>query len=486
MSHSFPINNTKFPLVPNDKEENPISENFMQNFVNKVISEDNTVAIEDNSFEDDIANEKGFPGYDPSIDDIIADCINDSIDIVVNEEDDEGNLNTTGDSYVSEEWIPSDEEWVPSDDNDSIVIENIGFEDIDSDEIEAEIIDFSKEEDFINNKRRRSTRKRKKVNRNSDELFSNKKDKKIKKTIEKEKLKPKEIEPAPVIVIEPDEPEFSEQEINIFKNEIYSSWEFFTILNFFESFNHILKINIFSTEKIEESLIYYNRTASKQYIKDVHIALLKQGNFRFVNKDKDAWWKVGLKNAVLSQQFYDPFESVEHYDQLPVKDKIHLLKYICEFNLDRNKKIQEYLQQNSRDDFIQRTYPLGYDKDDSIYWKIGKEDILYKETEHKNDQNYSESKWEVVGKTIDDYESLVDKFEDSENVDEKTFLEFLTIEIIPELKRKKQRKESSEKRKLRFEKLNAENENINKEDLPRRSKRNVNYVYYENDDMSDE
>nr|XP_012138018.1 PREDICTED: PHD finger protein rhinoceros isoform X3 [Megachile rotundata] len=180
----------------------------------------------------------------------------------------------------------------------------------------------------------------------------------------------------------------------------------------------------------------------------------------------------------------NPFNTDVDFELLPLRQKVEILRALCDFRLDA-EDVEQSLSNLDSDSL--RVEPLGHDRKNSAYWyfygtRLYREDyidtsnsISYKqknkprdkkrkrrrnrvakeeeEEEEKKEDSLihgegKESVWQVVCFTQQDWSRLVEKFRDSEYDTERKLYRTLSEDFMPEIPKLFDLKEKQQRRKL--------------------------------------
>lgn len=150
----------------------------------------------------------------------------------------------------------------------------------------------------------------------------------------------------------------------------------------------------------------------------------------------------------------NPFNTDTDFHSLPLKIKLKILHYLCEFRLD-SESVTRTLDNLEADSL--RIEPLGFDGNDSAYWyfygtRLYREDYILsvekKKRNKNNTQNHTQSVWQVVCFTEDDWNNLVAKFKSSKNKKERALCDILQENFLPNIPKLFKDKELQRRRKL--------------------------------------
>ncbi|KAG5675631.1 hypothetical protein PVAND_005519 [Polypedilum vanderplanki] len=140
----------------------------------------------------------------------------------------------------------------------------------------------------------------------------------------------------------------------------------------------------------------------------------------------------------------NPFNTDVDFHSLPLRTKVEILNYLCEFRLDSSDV--EVITNKFEADSL-RIKPLGYDSNDSIYWyffgtRLYREDIV------KSKSNKLEHIWQVICFTEEDWHSLANKFKSSKSRKEQNLYKCLIQDFLPNIPLIFKAKEAERRRRL--------------------------------------
>lgn len=184
-------------------------------------------------------------------------------------------------------------------------------------------------------------------------------------------------------------------------------------------------------------------------------------------------------------KYSNPFNTDVDFELLPLRQKVEILRGLCDFRLDAEDV--ELALSNLDSDSL-RVEPLGHDRSNSAYWyfygtRLYREDytspkalsprpsrrprdkkrkkrrlrvspVAEKEEEAENDSeplipdNDSTTVWQVVCFTQQDWCRLVAKFKDSEYATERRLYHTLSEDFLPEIPKLFELKEKQQRRRL--------------------------------------
>jgi len=311
----------------------------------------------------------------------------------------------------------------------------------------------------------------------------------------KEKEKEKEIKEEEKQEEEEEEEEkFNEKEIEKNQKEINNIAEFAIILQFIDLFKNVLGISKdINPEKLEYFFCIDGKN-SYQFLSQLHIKLLrnisnKPSSITINNWERHFKNKLNRENSFhnVSMDFSqgNPLEQ-SSYSNLSLKVKILLLKELCEWQLDYNEKVQEYISSMPVEEYnnFLREKPIGFDKNNCIYWHLDKNEItsrVYKEKPiiiQEEDGTLKESgEWETVCKTISEIEHFSLNFKNSTNKHEKELFKIIEENLLPPLYESEKKKISIAKKLAKMETGGVSLNNIINGERTRKKRREISYIY---------
>ncbi|EAL73565.1 DDT domain-containing protein [Dictyostelium discoideum AX4] len=217
---------------------------------------------------------------------------------------------------------------------------------------------------------------------------------------------------------------------------IRSMWETPAIYQYLTFFKQTLGVRVISTDDLESSLL--NPKNNIKLLGDIFIPLLKEllpvTKARTLNHTT---WELFLKQELNKENSFfncfeeNPFnEDSSLFSEVSLKNRILLLKSVCDWNLSKSPNILESVKQIIAADETDklRNLPMGILNDQKeFYWYFG-DHRLYKETltmpagsngikkRSKNNNNNGniideKGKWEIICQTKEEWEELIKKYE---------------------------------------------------------------------------
>ncbi|KAN0034531.1 hypothetical protein ACTFIV_001051 [Dictyostelium citrinum] len=216
---------------------------------------------------------------------------------------------------------------------------------------------------------------------------------------------------------------------------IRSMWETPAIYQYLTFFKQTLGVRVISTDDLENSLL--NPKNNIKYLGDIFIPLLKE--LLPVTKARNlnhTTWELFLKQELNKENNYfscfeeNPFnEDSSLFSEVSLKNRVLLLKSVCDWNLSKSPNILESVKQiiNADETDSLRNLPMGILNDQKeFYWYFG-DHRLYKETltmpagsngikkrsKNNNSKNLidEKGKWEIICQTKEEWDELIKKYE---------------------------------------------------------------------------
>lgn len=218
----------------------------------------------------------------------------------------------------------------------------------------------------------------------------------------------------------------------------------------------------FDIEDLEEALLtdgVESIDLDKQLIPDLIVRLLKgcddvQAGWNFITTSNYQMFLRRIFRQKCSQyNIENPFNEDTDFHSLPLKTKLKILHYLCEFRLD-SESVSSTLDNLEADSL--RIEPLGFDGNNSAYWyfygtRLYREDTISASEPKKRNKGgnlENQSIWQVVCFTEDDWNNLVTKFKGSKNKKERALCEVLQENFLPNIPKLFKDKELQRRRKL--------------------------------------
>ncbi|GAQ85252.1 hypothetical protein KFL_002260080 [Klebsormidium nitens] len=258
--------------------------------------------------------------------------------------------------------------------------------------------------------------------------------------------------------------------------ELRCMWELASILNFLNVYKDILNIPIaFDATELESALL---EPLAPSLLKDLHIALLKgvppvpknldrsTWAYDLFRKLKDKWWQFAGGGSPITPAIPKGEEDAA-YDQLSPRDRVRILKALCEMRNDQDD-CRDAMEQSIKIGVMPESVQLqatGWDSKNRTYWY---EDNyyagtrLYRETRTRGGPKRGigihalepePGKWETVCAQVDDFKRVAERFASSGNRKEQRLGKFIRDELLAELEEKERQRE----KRLRRQQRQAEN-----------------------------
>ncbi|EGG19642.1 DDT domain-containing protein [Cavenderia fasciculata] len=228
------------------------------------------------------------------------------------------------------------------------------------------------------------------------------------------------------------------------KNQLRSMWQLPYTYRFISHFKDALHVNAFHIDDLENALV--TPEANHSFLSELFIPMMKpivkpkQG--AITNLNWEDYIKIEIEKKINPNPFFAQYAETnpfidEHFSHLELKDRLLILKCICDWNLAKNKLIQELVSSPEQDPDELRLSPVGQDKDRCTYWFFGDDQRLWKETPppalplsqrgRKSIQNQQlgakPCQWELQCASKESWEKFVDDMTESEIQCEKQLAE---------------------------------------------------------------
>nr|XP_033340937.1 serine/arginine repetitive matrix protein 2-like isoform X1 [Megalopta genalis] len=270
--------------------------------------------------------------------------------------------------------------------------------------------------------------------------------------------------------------------------DIQSWWEVPSIAHFCSLFRAAFNLLDFDIEDLEEALLTDGGTEG-HLVQELIVKLLEGCLPNDTRNDISTFnYQMFLRRLFRKKcQEYkceNPFNTDVDFELLPLRQKVAILRALCDFRLDAEDV--EHSLSNLDSDSL-RVEPLGHDRKNSAYWyfygtRLYREDYIdtsnsishkqkskprdkkrkrrrsrvakeeEEEEEKKEDcliyEEGKESVWQVVCFTQQDWSRLVEKFRDSEYDTERKLYRTLSKDFMPEIPKLFDLKEKQQRRKL--------------------------------------
>uniref|UniRef100_A0A182SL68 DDT domain-containing protein n=1 Tax=Anopheles maculatus TaxID=74869 RepID=A0A182SL68_9DIPT len=238
--------------------------------------------------------------------------------------------------------------------------------------------------------------------------------------------------------------------------DIQSWWEVPCIAHFCSLFSTTFQLPKFDIEDLEEALLT-DADAEGEIDLKVYSARLLPELIVALLKGCDALAQIGSHISPSNYQMFlrrlfrqkcqeynvdNPFNSDTDFEKLPLRTKILILKYLCDFRLDSEDVCTSFANYDA--DSI-RLEPIGYDRNGSSYWhffgtRLYREDYVSGGGKSKSSKS---SVWQVICFTEEDWRNLANKLDNSGNAKERNLHDLLVenfLPYIPKLFHDKERK----------------------------------------------
>ncbi|XP_054013153.1 protein PRRC2C isoform X1 [Hylaeus anthracinus] len=270
--------------------------------------------------------------------------------------------------------------------------------------------------------------------------------------------------------------------------DIQSWWEVPSIAHFCSLFRAAFNLLDFDIEDLEEALLTDGGTEGR-LVQELIVRLLEGCLPNDTRNDISTFnYQMFLRRLFRKKcQEYkceNPFNTDVDFELLPLRQKVEILRALCDFRLDA-EDVEQSLSNLDSDSL--RVEPLGHDRKNSAYWyfygtRLYREDYVdtsdsishkqkskprdkkrkrrrsrvakeeEEEEEKKEDgliqEEGKESVWQVVCFTQQDWSRLVEKFRDSEYDTERKLYRTLSEDFMPEIPKLFDLKEKQQRRKL--------------------------------------
>ncbi|KAK9764424.1 hypothetical protein K7432_008064 [Basidiobolus ranarum] len=205
-------------------------------------------------------------------------------------------------------------------------------------------------------------------------------------------------------------------------------WETAFVYGFFTTFHTCLNQKLFTIEELEESIL---NTQENDLINDLCQSLLTILGYQQRKTTLEKALTKFIDERIDSEDCFpnqeNPLRSVVNFYELKFHFKVYILKCLCEAHLVENSKIRDYIKsQEEKEDF--GTIPIGKDSKKRIYWRVGDNSRIYRETRRKK---LTGCIWETVAYNIEDLEMLALSLTEDCNRDQENLRTFLVEEMIP-------------------------------------------------------
>ncbi|XP_055611475.1 serine/arginine repetitive matrix protein 2-like isoform X2 [Uranotaenia lowii] len=232
--------------------------------------------------------------------------------------------------------------------------------------------------------------------------------------------------------------------------DIQSWWEVPCIAHFCSLFSGSFQLPDFDIEDLEEALLTDADTESEVDLKvynarllpDLIVAILKGCDTlsQIVSHISPSNYQMFLRRLFRQKcqehNIDNPFNEDTDFEKLPLRTKILILKYLCDFRLDSADVL--FKLANLEADSL-RVEPLGYDSKGSAYWyffgtRLYREDYDVAATGKGNKSSSKQgSIWQVICFTEEDWHNLASKFNKTRNEDERALHLQLVENFLPNI-----------------------------------------------------
>lgn len=256
--------------------------------------------------------------------------------------------------------------------------------------------------------------------------------------------------------------------------DIQSWWEVPCIAHYCSLFSGPFQLPDFDIEDLEEALLTDADTESEvdlnkvlytaRLLPDLLVALLKGCDAldKIASHISPSNYQMFLRRLFRQKcQEYNiddnPFNTDTDFEKLPLRTKILILKYLCDFRLDSADVYATF--SNLEADSL-RVEPLGYDSKGSAYWyffgtRLYREDYEGSASSRKGAKSVSSassskarSVWQVICFTEEDWKSLAGKLGGSRNENDRALHQQLVENFLPNIPKIFRDKERERRSKL--------------------------------------
>lgn len=256
--------------------------------------------------------------------------------------------------------------------------------------------------------------------------------------------------------------------------DIQSWWEVPCIAHYCSLFSGPFQLPDFDIEDLEEALLTDADTESDvdlnkvlytaRLLPDLLVALLKgcDALSKIASHISPSNYQMFLRRLFRQKcQEYNiddnPFNTDTDFEKLPLRTKILILKYLCDFRLDSADVYATFADLEA--DSL-RVEPLGYDSKGSAYWyffgtRLYREDYEGTATQKKAAKSVSSasssrvrSVWQVICFTEEDWKNLAGKLSGSRNENERSLHQQLAENFLPNIPKIFRDKERERRSKL--------------------------------------
>ncbi|KAJ3050016.1 hypothetical protein HK097_008997 [Rhizophlyctis rosea] len=228
-----------------------------------------------------------------------------------------------------------------------------------------------------------------------------------------------------------------------------SYWEFAAVSQFLHLFHEAFGLAEFDTDELESQLL---SPPPEARLVELHIKMLRTlTGSRLISVEN--WQSYMLKEIERRNPEENPMmEGVDYFD-LPPRNKVLILHYLCEWQFDNPDKLRASMP-TEEEQIYWRVEPVGYDAKGNTYWLFD-DNRLYRESppaapvKAKSKKRKSITKpepaWVLECLTLEDWISFAAKFSKSRNAAEKEFHEFLVQNALPKVQLDLQEKDKTKK-----------------------------------------
>lgn len=258
--------------------------------------------------------------------------------------------------------------------------------------------------------------------------------------------------------------------------DIQSWWEVPCIAHYCSLFSGPFQLPDFDIEDLEEALLTDADTESEvdlnkvlytaRLLPDLLVALLKgcDALSKIASHISPSNYQMFLRRLFRQKcQEYNiddnPFNTDTDFEKLPLRTKILILKYLCDFRLDSADVYATFA--NLEADSL-RVEPLGYDSKGSAYWyffgtRLYREDYEGAQKKGASAKSVSTSSsssskvrsvWQVICFTEEDWKNLAGKLSGSRNENERALHQQLVENFLPNIPKIFRDKERERRNKL--------------------------------------
>ncbi|XP_015114343.1 bromodomain-containing protein 4 [Diachasma alloeum] len=275
--------------------------------------------------------------------------------------------------------------------------------------------------------------------------------------------------------------------------DIQSWWEVPSIAHFCSLFRAAFNLLDFDIEDLEEALLTDGGTEGR-LLQELIVRLLEgclpnESRNDISTFNYQMFLRRLFRKKCQDYKYENPFNTDVDFELLPLRQKVEILRSLCDFRLDAEDV--ELALSNLDSDSL-RVEPLGHDRSNSAYWyfygtrlyredyispnkalsprqnrrardkrrkkrRVRGEKVVEKEEEEENEVDHLISDslhdsrttvWQVVCFTQQDWSRLVDKFKDSEYDTERKLYHTLSEDFLPEIPKLFELKEKQQRRRL--------------------------------------